>query len=52
LPANIRQGGREWMANTLAYYDTAKITAVNFFIVLAQGHNVPNFYEIIFWLCP
>jgi hypothetical protein len=25
------------LGNTLAYYDTATITAVKFFIVLAQG---------------
>jgi hypothetical protein len=43
LPANIRQGEHEWKANTQAYYDTAKITAVKKFMVQAQGQNVPNF---------
>jgi hypothetical protein len=39
LPTNFRLGWKSMqVANTLAYYDTAIITAVKSFIVLAPGH--------------
>ncbi len=43
LPTNIRLGWK-WMeeANTLAYYYTARITAIIGFIVQAPGTNVIN----------
>ncbi len=40
LPTNIRLGWKSMqVANTLAYYDTAIITAVISFIVQAPGPN-------------
>ncbi len=41
LPTNIRLGWKSMqVANTLAYYDIAKITAVKSFIVQAPADNV------------
>ncbi len=44
LPTNIRQGWK-WLevANALAYYDTATITAVKSFIVQVPGVNKKDF---------
>ncbi len=40
LPTNIRLGWKSMQVeNTLAYYDTAIITAVKMFIVQAPGFN-------------
>jgi hypothetical protein len=45
LPTNIRLGWQSIkVANTLAYYDTAIITAVKSFIVQAPGVNVTKKY--------
>jgi hypothetical protein len=43
VPSNIRLGwkGLPW-ANTLAYYEILKITAVKSFITLAPGHRTPR----------
>ncbi len=38
------------MANTLAYYNTATITAVKSFIVQAQVHNLKNLLDLQFML--
>jgi hypothetical protein len=41
LPTNFRLGWKSMqVANTLAYYNTAIITTVKSFIVLAPGANV------------
>jgi hypothetical protein len=48
LPAKIRLG-RKWLilVNTLAYYDTATITAVKSFIVQTPGVKVKKFFFVI-----
>ncbi len=46
LPTNIRLGWKSiQVANTLAYYDTAIITAVKSFIVQAPGHHGYRIYK-------
>jgi hypothetical protein len=47
LPANIRLG-RKLMAvsNTLAYYDTATITAVKSFIIQTPGSSLKNYRNV------
>ncbi len=37
-PQGLDQGGKNGVANTLAYYNTAAITPVKSFKVQAQGH--------------
>jgi hypothetical protein len=45
LPTNFRLGWKSMqVANTLAYYDTAIITAVKSFIVRAPGANVTKHF--------
>jgi hypothetical protein len=36
------------VANTLAYYDTEKITAVKGFLIWAPVANIINFFTVIF----
>ncbi len=38
------------MENTLAYYDTAKITAVKSFIVQAPGINVKKIFTAVIYI--
>ncbi len=47
MPTNIRLGWKSvQVANTLAYYDTAIITAVKSFIVQAPGLNYRLFVKL------
>jgi hypothetical protein len=49
-PQILDLGGSDWhWQNTLAYYNTAKITAIKSFIVQAPGMFVPDKFIKLVW---